>query len=32
MDAAMKFVIEKFGKIDIVLNIAGFHGSGWIDS
>ena len=31
MDAAMKFVIEKFGKIDIVLNIAGFHGSGWID-
>ena len=31
MDVAMKFVIEKFGKIDIVLNIAGFHGSGWID-
>ena len=31
MDAAMKFVIEKFGKIDIVLNIACFHGSGWID-
>ena len=28
MDAAMKFAYEKYGKIDIVLNLAGFHGSG----
>ncbi len=31
MDAAMKEAVEKFGKIDILLNIAGFHGAGWVD-
>ena len=28
MEKAMAFAIEKFGKIDIVINIAGFHGQG----
>lgn len=31
MDAALKFAAEKFGKVDILLNIAGFHGAGWVD-
>ena len=31
MDAAMKFAVEKFGRVDILLNIAGFHGAGWVD-
>lgn len=28
MEKAMAFAVEKFGKIDIVINIAGFHGQG----
>ena len=28
MDAAMRFAAETYGRIDILLNIAGFHGSG----
>lgn len=31
MDRAIKFAVDKFGKVDILLNIAGFHGSGWVD-
>lgn len=31
MNEAVKFTVEKFGKVDILLNIAGFHGSGWAD-
>lgn len=31
MDSAIKAAVDKFGKIDILLNIAGFHGSGWVD-
>lgn len=32
MDAAVKFAVEKFGKVDILLNLAGFHGAGWVDT
>ncbi len=28
MDAAMKFAVDTFGKIDVLINLAGFHGSG----
>ena len=30
MDRAMAFAIQAFGRLDILLNIAGFHGSGHI--
>lgn len=31
MDKAMAFTVEHFGRIDILLNLAGFHGAGWVD-
>ncbi|MCD8009598.1 MAG: SDR family oxidoreductase [Lachnospiraceae bacterium] len=30
MDAAMRFAADTFGRIDILVNIAGFHGSGHV--
>ena len=32
MDEAIRFAVNHFGGVDILLNLAGFHGAGWVDA